>query len=109
MITALPELILEGAAGGEILNLKSKILNLEFLGSQFPHDSDSRTGAEPVGAGLDHGQSSGGAADAARSLDAGAIADYAAHQRDIVHGGAAEETGGGLHEVGFSGKAELAT
>src|SRR5262249_12043133 len=56
----------------------------------------------------DHGCGVGCGANSARSLDAGTVADHAAHERDVLRRGGAEKPGSGLDEVGFSREAELA-
>ena len=72
-------------------------------------DGQARTGADPRGAGIEHGEGGLGGPHASRRLDAHERSDDPAHQRDILHRcTCARKAGRRLHEIGAGLLAEAA-
>jgi hypothetical protein len=79
-----------------------------MVAGQLGDDLDAGAGADPGGSGLQHGGGVGEGANAARGLDAGTMARYAAEQSDVVGGGSSGgEAGAGFEEVGARAEREF--
>src|SRR2546421_13016703 len=76
-------------SGGEVWAVGFMIHTASEGRSEARHDLHARGGTDAAGAGSYHGLNSGSGADTSRSLDAGATADHAAHEPDVIHRGPA--------------------
>src|SRR5437764_6648044 len=77
--------------------------------SEAGHDFDAGGSANAIGADSNQRLHRGSGADASRSLDAGAMADHAAHKGDVIHRGyAAVDASASLHKIRASDNGKLA-
>src|ERR1700680_893692 len=85
----------------------ARFSEMKLRRSQLTDNGDAAAGANAVCPGVEYGVSGGSGADVAGGLDPRPIADYAAHQRDIVSRGGAQEAGSRFQKISLGRKAEF--